>query len=303
MYGASLTKAVFTYGVMRLVDAGKIDLDKPIAALLPRPLPAYKGYEGLADDPRWQSITPRMALTHSTGLPNFAFVEPDHKLHIHFDPGTRYAYSGEGLLLLQLALEQGLGIDMKGFTDSYLRDLGMAHTAFQWRDDFAENLSDGWNDKGVAVPHDKRSRVRVPGSMDTTITDMATFAAAFVRGEGLSATARGEIFRPQLAITTAHQFPTLAPEVPASQRRLDLKAGLGVVTFRGSQGAGFYKDGHDEQTANTMVCLERNQSCVMILSNDVRAEAGYAELVRFVLGDAGVPYDWEYGTGAGKSNP
>jgi CubicO group peptidase (beta-lactamase class C family) len=66
MYGASLTKAVFTYGVMRLVDAGKVDLNKPIAALLPRPLPAYIGYEGLADDRRWQAITPRMALTHSS---------------------------------------------------------------------------------------------------------------------------------------------------------------------------------------------------------------------------------------------
>ena len=50
-----------------------------------------------------------------------------------------------------------------------------------------------------------------------------------------------------------------------------------------------------------MVCLEKNQSCVLILSNDVRAEAGFAELVRFVLGDTGVAYDWEYGDRAGKS--
>jgi hypothetical protein len=34
---------------------------------------------------------------------------------------------------------------------------------------------------------------------------------------------------------------------------------------------------------------------VVILSNDVRSEAGFAELVRLVLGDTGVPYDWEYG--------
>ena len=41
--------------------------------------------------------------------------------------------------------------------------------------------------------------------------------------------------------------------------------------------------------------------CVVILSNDVRAEAGFADLVRFILGDTGVPYDWEYGDHAGKS--
>ena len=50
-----------------------------------------------------------------------------------------------------------------------------------------------------------------------------------------------------------------------------------------------------------MACIETSQRCVLILSNDVRAEAGYAELVRFILGDTGVPYDWEYGDQAGKS--
>jgi hypothetical protein len=37
------------------------------------------------------------------------------------------------------------------------------------------------------------------------------------------------------------------------------------------------------------------------LANDVRAEAGFPDLVHFVLGDTGVPYEWEYGTHAGKS--
>jgi hypothetical protein len=38
----------------------------------------------------------------------------------------------------------------------------------------------------------------------------------------------------------------------------------------------------------------------LILSNDVRSEAGFAELVRFMLGDTGVPYEWEYGNDARK---
>ncbi|HZC37808.1 MAG TPA: hypothetical protein VE221_03935, partial [Sphingomicrobium sp.] len=83
--------------------------------------------------------------------------------------------------------------------------------------------------------------------------------------------------------------------------RKDLFAGLGVITFDGPQGRGFFKGGHDGQTANTLVCIEKTRKCVLILSNDVRAEAGFAELVRFILGDTGVPYDWEYGDRAGKS--
>jgi hypothetical protein len=39
----------------------------------------------------------------------------------------------------------------------------------------------------------------------------------------------------------------------------------------------------------------------LIPANDLRAEADLAELVRFILGDIGVPNDWEYGDHAGKS--
>ncbi len=307
MYGASLTKLVFAHAVMQLVDAGKLDLDTPLAGLLGKPLPEYPQYAALADDSRWRKLTPRMALTHSTGFANFAFLEPDQKLRIHFDPGARFAYSGEGLILLQFAIEQGrkdkgLGLSLGELTDRTFAGLGMTRTALKWRADFAGNLADGWNDRGEPGEHDQRSRVRAAGSMDTTIHDLALFAAALMRGDGLSPAARAELVRPQLAITTAHQFPTFQPELPPAQRRADLQAGLGCVTFTGSQGAGFFKGGHNEQTANTLVGLEHGRRCVVILANDVRAEAGFAELVRLILGDTGVPYDWEYGDQAGKSN-
>lgn len=70
MYGASLTKTVFAYTVMQLVDQGKLNLDTPIGADLDKPLPSYGPdpvfpdkygpYKDLADNPRWGKITPRM---------------------------------------------------------------------------------------------------------------------------------------------------------------------------------------------------------------------------------------------------
>ena len=117
MYGASLTKTVFAYTVMQLVDRGKLKLDTPIEADLDKPLPSYGPdpvfpdkygpYKDLAGDPRWGKITPRMCLTHSTGFSNFWFIEPDQKLHIHFEPGTHFSYSGEGFILLQFVVEHG----------------------------------------------------------------------------------------------------------------------------------------------------------------------------------------------------
>jgi hypothetical protein len=137
--------------------------------------------------------------------------------------------------------------------------------------------------------------------MDTTITDLPKFVAALVRGDGLSKASRAEMTKPQLHLTTAHQFPNFGSVLPVSEQRKDLYAGLGVVVFDGPQGHGFFKGGHNEQTANTVVCLEKGQRCVVVLSNDVRAEAAFADLVKFILGDTGVPYDWEYGNSAGKS--
>jgi CubicO group peptidase (beta-lactamase class C family) len=315
MYGASLTKTVFAYTVMQLVDAGKLNLDTPIKYDLDSPLPSYGPdpvfpdkygpYKDLADDPRWEKITPRMCLTHSTGFSNFWFIEPDQKLRIHFEPGTRFSYSGEGFILLQFVVEhgrkaEGLGLDVGDLTKANFDRLGMFRTSLVWANGKDTNVADGWNDQGQPQPHDKRSKVRASGSMNTTIGDLSKFTAALVRGDGLSPASRAEITKPVLHISTASLFPLFLPDLPPAEQRKDLYSGLGVTVFDGPEGRGFYKGGHDGQTANTMVCIEASERCVLILSNDVRSEAGFAELVRFMLGDTGVPYEWEYGNDARK---
>lgn len=302
MYGASLTKAVFAMLVTQLAEEGRIDLDASIATYLPRPLPSYAGeerystWEHLAGDERWRAITPRVVLTHATGFANFGFLEPDGRLRIHFAPGSRYAYSGDGIMLLQFVLERGLGLDTGQELQRRVFDpLGMRDTSLQWRPGFAANLADGWKADGSTEPHDERSTVRAAGSMDTTIADMARFAAARVRGDGLSPRMHATLVAPLLPITTRSQFPTLQPELPPAERRTDLAAGLGVVVFDGPQGRGFFKGGHNDSTGNTLVCVLRGRRCVVILSNDVRAEAAFPALVRFTLGETGVPWTWEYG--------
>lgn len=300
MYGASLTKAVVGYLALQLAAEGVLDLDRPIAELLPKPLPeygnldAYGHWGDLAGDDRWRQITPRMVLNHATGFANFAFLEPDGKLRIHFDPGARYAYSGEGMMLLQFGLEQGLGLDLEAeLQRRYFRPLGMTRTSLKWQPHFAPNNADGWDEAGRSEPHDERGRVRAAGSMDTTIADMARMAALMVRKDGLPDSWRAAFPGGTLAITTRQQFPTLLPDAPEGERP-DALAGLGVITFSGPQGPGWFKGGHNDVTANTMVCLERDRRCVVILSNDVRSEKSFPALVRALLGDTGVPYAWEY---------
>ena len=147
----------------------------------------------------------------------------------------------------------------------------------------------------AATPAQIDAEVRAAGSKDTTIADFARFASAYVRGIGLKPASRRTLTAPQLSIIAASQFPSLQAEAAPDKRIAGLAAGLGVVTFTGPQGRGFQKGGHNDSTGNTWVCVERRQRCVVILSNDVRAEPAFPGIVKLVLGETGMPWRWEYG--------
>ena len=296
MAGASFTKTAFAYLVLQLVDEGRLTLDTPIADLLPKPLPEYRSYDDLAGDERWRSLTPRLILTHRTGLANWRWLEEDKKLRFHFDPGARYAYSGQGIGILQIVVEQGLGLDLGREMQTRLFDrFGMARTSMSWRPVFAKNYADGYALDGTLHPHDRREGADSAGSMTTTIADQAKLWAAILRGDGLSPASRAELTRPQAPITGAHQFPTLSEETDSRNAEIGLAAGLGLVTFRDTTGPAFFKGGHDEGIGNIVVCLETPRRCAVLLSNDVRAERIYPEVVKLVLGETKMPWSWEYG--------
>ncbi|WP_296948037.1 serine hydrolase [uncultured Massilia sp.] len=296
MYGASLTKAAFSYMLLTMADEGLLDIDAPLDRLLPQ-LPGYRDkpfdFSDLADDPRWRRITPRMLMMHGGGFANFRWLEPDGRLRIHFEPGSRYAYSGEGFYILQAIVERGLGRDIGVEMQRRVFDrFGMTHTSMTWRPDFADNAAEGYAFDGSVQPHDRRLRPRAAGSMDTTIADQARMWAGIVRGDGLRPDTRAAFATAALPIESAHQFPTLDGGEAAWPQKLG--AGLGVVVFEDRSGPAFFKSGHDDWTGNMAICLEAGQRCVVMLSNDVRAEKLFPELARLALGETDMPWGWNY---------
>jgi hypothetical protein len=129
--------------------------------------------------------------------------------------------------------------------------------------------------------------------MDTTVDDFAKFLAGFVRGDGVSPESRAEMTRPQIPISTPTQFPTFLETESPAMKAVKLSAGLGVITFEGPFGRGFFKGGHNDTTGNQAVCVEKDRRCVLYLSNDVRAESLYQRLTEATLGDPGMPWSWE----------
>ena len=294
LYGASLTKGVFAYYCMKLVDAGLLDLDRPISSYLTKPLPDYEQYKDLASDPRWKAFTPRMLLAHMSGMPNFRWINADEKLDIKFEPGTRYAYSGEGLNMLQFVLEQGLGIDVGA--DMRMRvfePLGMTRTSMTWRDDYLVNNASGHDSAGKPIGHNVRRNVRAAGSMDTTILDFARFLRAMVRGEGLSRGSRRELTREQVRIRSIRQFPTDDPATTRENDRIRLGYGLGWGRFRTPFGPAFFKEGNGSGATNYVLCLERQRTCMAAMTNSERGDRIFQYLVEALIGQTNGPWRWE----------
>ena len=295
MYTASITKTAFAYYVLMLVPEGRIDLDTPIRAYLPRPLPDYPRYADLAGDPRWEAITSRMLLTHTSGLADQRFYDPQNRLRFNLEPGARYAYSGEGINLMQFVIDEGLGLKVGDeMNRRVFGPLGMTRSSMIWRDDFKENLADGYHADGRWEAHDDRGSVKAAGSLDSTISDLGRLAAAMVSGKGLSAKARAELSKPSFPIVSQNQFPPFLIRDNPGNAKIGLAAGLGVVVFDGPQGHAFYKGGHNDITDNQMVCVERGQRCVVLLTNSGVGARIFPPLVKAALGEIGVPWGWEY---------
>ncbi|MBV9110777.1 MAG: beta-lactamase family protein, partial [Gemmatimonadetes bacterium] len=294
MYAGSFTKSMFATMVMQLVAEGRLDLDRPIDRYLPKPLPDYEKYAELAGDERWRRITPRMLLSHTAGFPNWRFLSPDEKLHIVFEPGTRYAYSGEGINLLQFVMEAGMGMSV----DSLMRErvfdrFGMRRTSMTWRGDFEGEFAIGYDEAGKPLGHRRRTGVRAAGSADSDLAGMARFLRGVLRGDGLPTAAREEMLRPQVRIRSAHQFPTLDTATTARDERVGLSYGLGWGLLHTPYGRAFFKEGHDDGWENYMIAFDGPKTGIVIMTNSSNGESIFRELLATLVGDTFTPWEWE----------
>ena len=299
VWAASITKAVFATWVMRLVEEGKLNLDEPVAKMLPKPLTEYERYREkgleLVKDPRWPLVTPRMLLSHTAGFANFNELEPDQKIHIHFAPGTRFAYSGEGLNMLQFVLEQTMGISVaQAMAEDIFKPLGMRQTGMVWQASFDENAGLRYGVKGNLIGPTHRADAKAAGSMTTSANDLSLFLEALLAHKILRASMEREMFTEQIAIHSAHQFPTFdeATGNDGEQEGLGYALGWGVLP-RTKYGPAFFKEGHGDGAENYAICFPRSGDCMVVLTNSDNGELAFHPLLEKLLGDTVTPWLWE----------
>ena len=160
---ASLSKPLFAYAVLQLVDAGAFLLDTPLASYAP---------EYVSNDPHAAEITVHNVLNHTTGLPNWR--SNDYPLKTYFPPGERFSYSGEGFVWLQRAVEAISGESIEAVMQRLVFDpLEMRDSGYVWRPEFDTNYADPHDatlSPGIKV---KPAAANMAYSLQTTAADYA----------------------------------------------------------------------------------------------------------------------------------
>jgi len=293
MTAASLTKSAFATVVMRLVGRGQLDLDKPIEQYLGKPLGDFDGYADLKGDPRTAKLTLRILLDHSTGFANFRWLEDDRKLRFHYDPGTHYGYSGEGINLAQFVVEHVTGKPATALMQEELYGpLRMARSSMVWEPRFESDFANGYDEYGRSLGPERRSRPNAAGSMQTTPRDYATFLSALMRGQALKDATRDKMLSPQIRIHSAHQFPSLNAETTTAYDAIELSYGIGWGVYKSPYGPAFFKEGHDEGWRNLALWFA-NGDGMLIMTNSSNGEGIFKPLVEALLGETGFPFDWD----------
>jgi CubicO group peptidase (beta-lactamase class C family) len=304
-WAASITKSIFSTYVMQLVERGEFQLDVPVAKQLARPLDTYDIYREsaaeLVHDPAWPTVTPRMLLAHSSGLLNFAFIEPDKKMHLHSKPGTRFNYSGEGLNLVQFVIEQQKGklLDQL-MQDALFTPLGMTRTGIIYRSEFEADVADRYDENEHFRSQTKRFPARAAGSMTTSAEDLAKFVTALFGGRIITPATREAMLKPFIELRSLHQFPSETNEPEGTEGPavgLAYGMGWGLLT-RTRFGPAFFKEGHGDGAQNYLICFERQRSCMILLTNSDKGELAFRPLLETILGDTVTPWEWEGYTAA-----
>ncbi len=178
----SMSKPLFAYAVMKLVENGQLDLDRPLRSYLDRPY--------LPEEPLHEKITARMVLAHTTGFPNWrpGGWRSGGKLAVSFEPGTKFGYSGEGFWYLQQVVEQIVGEPLEPWIQrSLLQPLGMNSSSYVWQAGFESRAAQGHTAEGI-VKEDRPlyRRANTGFTLYTTPRDYAAFLVEMLTADGSS---------------------------------------------------------------------------------------------------------------------
>lgn len=286
---ASLSKPVFSYIVMKLVDEGKMDLDTPVAS--------YTGIDRFDDREMASRITPRMVLSHTSGLYNWAASPTsdewaDSRISFHFAPDGCFCYSGEAYAFLQRAAEDVTGKSLDELAREYVFEpFGMRLSSYQWRDAYDSLAVYGFNAEGQNMGRWSGISPNSAYTLRTTSSEYLDFLThAVLNGEGLSPATYKEWLTPR---THAIRF---SGRERACDRDMYWCLGMGVRVSYDADGnpvpVQYWHWGDNDYWKSIYVVDIRKGIAMDYFINSINGHEICDEICRMTLGESCGIQDW-----------
>ena len=261
---ASLTKPVTAMIALRLISLGKWKLDEPV----------YKYWTDpdIASDPRNRLLTTRIILSHQTGFPNWRWMDDSKKLNFHFDPATKYKYSGEGMEYLRKALENKFKKSLQQLAKELIfQPLQMLDTRYVWDKNLdTKRLAIGYDKNGNPY---KTTKNYIPSGADdllTTIEDYGNFLISVLNADGIEKKVYDEMISNQVASSKGKHF------------------GLGFEIYDlGNGEIAISHGGSDKGVQTIFFILPKTKQGLLIFTNSDTGINVYEKILKHYLGDNG----------------
>ncbi|MVM41557.1 serine hydrolase [Spirosoma sp. HMF3257] len=267
---ASLSKPVFAYAVLQLVEEGLLELDKPLYAYLP--------YPDVASDERYKKITARMVLSHRTGFPNWRKNRRSSELTMRWAPGERFGYSGEGFVYLQKVVEKITGTPLNDFmTKRVFIPLQMTRSSYIWQPVFDANFAFPHDKAGKPEAHYTSNQANTAYSLQTTADDYARFLLAILTPKGLKTGTVNQM------LTSQGKLPKTFSGTTDSLSST-LSWGLGFGLEHGPQADYFWHWGDNDTYKCYITGCPKSQDAVVYFTNSTNGLSLIGDITRQFMG-------------------
>lgn len=212
----SISKMFTAWGVMKLVETGKIDLDSPVESYLSR----WHLPDSEFDKSR---VTVRALLSHTGGIsvhgyPGFrpeqklpsleksldgenGEVRADEPVEVVLEPQTKFQYSGGGYTILQLMIEEVTGMAFARYMDQEVfKPLNMENTSFIISEKVLGQSATPYDEEGNEI-YLERFTAQAAAGLHTNLKDLILFAKASFGENPVLKTGTIALMRTPVAIT------------------------------------------------------------------------------------------------------
>lgn len=258
---ASISKTVFSFFALKMVDDGLLNLDTPLYT--------YMEYPDIAHDERYKLITARMVLSHTSGFPNWRYLDdqgnynPKGKLTIKFEPGTKFQYSGEGYEYLAKVIAHLKGVKKNKLQDiirtTIFEPLSMKHSSFVWNNYLEKHRAEGHFrgklNKGYGTSA-KDPNFKASYSLQTESKEFSHFLIALINHKIVSKKSYEEMIKIQSV-------------KPATKKTNAQKYGLGIAIEESDLGINYSHGGDNlSNTALYMFNIEKKVGYVFFTNSE-----------------------------------